>query len=192
MRNHKTRTVAHRRKREGKTDYRRRLKILLSGKPRLVIRKSLKEITAQLITYVDKGDKVLTTVRSGSLKKYGWLYNYRNLSSAYLLGMLIAKKAKELKINEAILDIGLHKSVPGSRIYAVLKGAVDNGLKIPHSKDVLPVEERITGKHIEEYAKKLSPEDLQKRFGDCMKKGADPLKISSTFNDIKNKISGAA
>ena len=51
MKTHKTRAAAYRRKREGKTDYRKRLRLLLSGKPRLVIRRSLRDISAQVIEY---------------------------------------------------------------------------------------------------------------------------------------------
>ena len=42
-------TVRFRRRRENKTDYRRRLRLLVSRKQRLVIRKGLKNITAQII-----------------------------------------------------------------------------------------------------------------------------------------------
>jgi large subunit ribosomal protein L18 len=193
MKNHKTRTVKYRRKREGKTDYKKRIRILLSSKPRLVVRKSLKYITAQIIKYDGKGDKVIVTARSSELKKEGWNYNYSNTPSAYLTGLLIAKKAKEKKITEAILDIGLNKSVPGSKLYAVLKGAVDNGLNIPHSDNVLPKEDRLNGKHIEDYAKNLKSdqESFNKKFGSYIKNNADPLKITQAFNDIKSKISGA-
>ena len=41
-----------------------------------------------------------------------------------------------------------YRNTPGNRIFAVLKGAVDGGLEIPHSKEALPSEDRISGKHI--------------------------------------------
>ena len=44
-------TVKYRRQREGKTNYDKRLKLLLSGKPRLIIRPSLKGITIQVEEY---------------------------------------------------------------------------------------------------------------------------------------------
>jgi large subunit ribosomal protein L18 len=188
---HKTYTVAYRRKRQGKTDYHKRLRLLMASKPRLVIRKSLKSINAQIVDFSDKGDKVIASANSTELKKMGWNYNCRNVPSAYLLGLLIAKKAKEKGVNDSILDIGMQKSVPGARIYAVLKGATDNGLVIPHSKEVLPEEKRIMGKHIEEYASKLGEDESKKKFGGYNKNGADPKRISGLFNDIKNKIIGA-
>ena len=48
----------------------------------------------------------------------------------------------------AVLDIGLAASTRGGRVYAALKGMVDGGLDIPHSEDVFPDEERLTGVHI--------------------------------------------
>lgn len=192
MKTHKTYTVFYRRKREGKTDYKKRLRLLLSNKPRLVVRKSLRDISAQIIEYDSKGDKIMVSAKASSLKELGWNFNYRNLPSAYLLGLLIAKKGKERGISAAILDIGLNKSVPGSRLYTVVKGALDNGLKISCSESVLPNEHRLSGKHIEDYAKKLkeNQEAYNKKFGNYIKKNMDPLNIAGIFNDIKNKIIG--
>lgn len=187
---HKTYTVAYRRKREGKTDYKKRLRLLLAGKTRLVIRKSLKSINAQIVNYDGKGDKVIAAVNSTELKKIGWSFNCKNTPSAYLVGLIIAKKAREKGVKEAILDIGLNKSVPGSKVYAVLKGAIDNGLSIPHSKEILPDEKRISGKHIEEYAAKLPKNDFDTKFSGYLKDKADPAKIRAAFDDIKNKIIG--
>src|SRR3989338_2355266 len=138
-------TVAYRRKREGKTDYRKRLKLVSSGKLRLVVRRSQAQLLAQIAEYGQQGDRILASAKSSDLGKLGWKYNCRNSASAYLLGLLIGKKAKDKKISEGILDLGMHTPVPGSRFFAVLKGAVDAGLQIPHSKDVLPKEDRIMG-----------------------------------------------
>ena len=193
MKKHKTHTVPYRRKREGKTDYRKRLKLLLASKPRLVVRRSLKNIKAQIIEYDEKGDKVIASAISPELKKLGWNFSYRNTPSGYLLGLLIAKKAKEKGINEAVLDLGLHKSVNGSRIYSVLKGAIDNGLVVPHSESILPDENRTTGKHIEDYANKLKENqgEFNKKFSEYIKKNADPTQITRAFHEIKKKITGA-
>ncbi len=140
------------RRRLGKTDYQKRLRLLSSGEPRLVVRKSLNYITAQIIQFDKKGDKTLAGVASRQLKKMGWKFACDNLPAAYLTGLLIGKKAG--KINEAILDSGLHQSTKGNRIYAVVKGATDAGLKIPIGEDILPSEDRIKGKHISEAVEK--------------------------------------
>ncbi len=135
----------------GKTDYRKRLKLLLANKPRLVVRKSLKNVSAQVVEYSENGDKVIVSAHSSELKKYGYNGNKGNIPAAYLVGLLIGNKAKKKDIQELVLDIGLQTSVKGSRIYSVLKGCVDGGLNIPHSKDILPVEDRIKGKHIKDF-----------------------------------------
>ena len=108
------------RKREGKTHYKKRLKILLSNKFRLVVRKSLNGIRVSIVQYEANGDKILFTIDSQSLNKIGWKGNTGNLPSAYLTGMMLGKKAVQEGIREAILDMGLNNSTRGSRIYAAL------------------------------------------------------------------------
>ena len=148
-------TVPFKRKREGRTHYKRRIKTLLSNKPRFVVRKSLSNLLVSVIEYSPKGDKVILTVNSKSLAKLGWKADGGNLPSAYLAGFLAGKKAQEKGVKEAILDIGFNNSVKGSRIYATLAGALDSGLKIPADREVLPAKERISGEHIAKYATSL-------------------------------------
>ena len=140
-------TVPFRRKREGKTDYKRRLSLLKSKSLRLVIRKSNKHILAQIINYGDQGDLVLKTAHSNELKSYGWKVNNSNIPASYLTGLLLGKKSGQ---EQVIIDLGLQTPVKGSRIFAVVKGAMDAGLKIKSSEEVMPTEERITGKHIKD------------------------------------------
>lgn len=154
------------RKRLGKTDYRKRLKLLLANKPRLVVRKSLKNILVQIVEYDEKGDKVILSAHSSELKKYGWQGNKGNIPTSYLVGLLVGNKAKKKDIKELILDIGLQNSVKGSRIYSLLKGCIDAGLVIPHSKDILPTEDRIRGKHIENFDNNKLEEVKNKIMGD--------------------------
>jgi large subunit ribosomal protein L18 len=152
------------RRRRGKTDYRRRLRLLLSKKPRLVVRRSLKYMYAQVLVFDQKGDKTLAAVSSRALKKLGWKFACDNLPAAYLTGLMIGKLSVEKGINEAVLDAGLYSSTKGSRIYAVVKGAIDAGLKVPVSEKVLPTEERIAGKHIAAYLEKFKnmPEEFER------------------------------
>ena len=186
--------LKYRRKREGKTNYKKRLGLLKSGKPRLVVRPSLKSITIQIIKYEPKGDKVIVGVSSKSLVKMGWKASLSNTSSAYLTGMLLAKKAADKKVGDLILDMGLIHSVKGSKVFAALKGAVDGGLKIPLSKEVMPDEARIKGSHISEYAKKLkqeSKEKYEKHFAAYIKAGLNPEDLPKAFEDAKKKIEGS-
>jgi len=161
----KTYVVPHRRKREQKTDYRLRLKLLKSGKPRFVVRKTSGNIVCQIIKHNPKGDETLFAATGRELKKFGWNKNCGNIPSAYLVGFLCGIKAKD-KIKEAILDIGLYASTKGSRLYAALKGLLDAGISVPHSEEMLPKEERIKGIHIEKYRNI----EIQKQFEEVKKK----------------------
>ncbi|MEK6825214.1 MAG: 50S ribosomal protein L18 [Nanoarchaeota archaeon] len=138
------RRTFRRRRKEQKTDYRARLALLKSGKPRLVIRKTNKLLIVQIVASEGAQDKVILTVTSKDLFMHGWPKespgSLKSLPAAYLTGYLIAKKAKA-KTPQAILDIGLQRSIPKSRVYAVLKGAVDGGLTIPHNPEVFPTQE---------------------------------------------------
>lgn len=157
------RIVSFKRRREEKTNYKKRLALLKSEKARLVIRKSLSNISVQFINFKSIGDETITSAVSTELKKFGWVKG-GNIPAAYLTGLLAGKKAKEKNIKEAVLDLGLQTSTKGSRLYAALRGVLDSGVNVPHSKDILPSEERINGKHIsEELAKQF--EDVKKKIG---------------------------
>src|SRR3989344_1193430 len=139
-----------RRRREGKTNYERRLKLLESRKPRLVVRKSLKYICASVVQFELKGDRTVASATSRELKKHGWAAATDNLPAAYLTGIMLAKKAAKAGIKEAILDSGLSPTTKGNRIFAVVKGAIDGGLNVPVDAEILPSEDRIKGTHIQE------------------------------------------
>jgi len=139
--------VKYRRTREGKTDYRLRLKLLLSHKPRLVIRKSNNNMICQIIEYDQKGDRVIASAHSSELKKMGWTKGTGNTTAAYFTGALAAKKAIKKGVKEGVVDFGLQEVVKGSRLYAALKGAYDAGFKIKIGDGVLPSEDRIAGAH---------------------------------------------
>jgi large subunit ribosomal protein L18 len=162
----KRQVIPFRRKREGKTNYKKRIAYLTSGIPRLVIRRSLKNMSVQIISYEPQGDKVIVSATSQELKKLGWNHTGSNLPSAYLVGFLAGKKAKEAKINKANVDLGLYQPIKGSKLYAALKGAVDAGLEVPYDESVLPPQDRIQGKHIDNHRKS----DVQKQFAELLTK----------------------
>jgi large subunit ribosomal protein L18 len=183
--------VPHRRRRELKTDYKKRLMLLKSGKPRLVVRKSLNSIICEVVEYVQKGDRCLVYANSGELKKYGWKLNTGNIPASYLTGLLCAIRAKKKGVGEAILDLGLYTSTKGSRLYAALKGAVDGGLEVPHSEEILPGEDRMKGAHIAAYAewmKRESANDYRKRFSAYLKAKVEPEKLPAHFEEVREKI----
>lgn len=189
----RTYRVQFRRKRSGETNYRKRLKLLLSSKLRLVVRKSLKNIQAQIIEYNPDGDRVTLSVHSRELEKFDWKINKGNMPASYLVGLLIAKKAKKKGIDELILDMGLNKSVKGSRIYTLLKGVVDGGINIAHSDSILPSKERLSGEHIAKYASLLKKDDkeYEKKFSGYIKNKIEPTNLNKYFEEVKKKIMGA-
>ena len=157
----KTGKMQFKRRRKKKTNYKKRLSLLKSEKTRLVIRRSVSNICVQLIKFNSKGDQTVAQAHSIDLKKLGWLKG-GNVPAAYLTGLLAGKKAKEKKIEEAVLDLGLQTSTKGSRLYAALKGVLDAGVNVPHSEEILPSQERIMGKHMSE--------DVPKKFEEVKKK----------------------
>jgi large subunit ribosomal protein L18 len=155
--------IHFRRRIEGKTNYKKRLKLLLSEKPRLVYRKTLKYIIGQIINFDKKGDVTLVGITSKILKKYGWKFACDNTPASYLTGYLLGKMSLSKGIKEAVLDIGLYTSTKGGRMYAFAKGAIDAGLNVPCSEEMFPSEDRIKGLHIsEEVAKNF--EEVKKNI----------------------------
>jgi len=180
-----------RRRREGKTNYRIRRALVISGKPRLVVRGSLNHFMAQIVKAKPQGDEVVVSAHTRELIRiYGWKAHCGNLPSAYLIGFLCGLKALAKGVKEAILDIGLHEPVKGARIFAALKGAVDAGMSIPHSEEKLPSDERIQGVHIAEYAQTLKtvPEEYEKQFAHYLAKKLSPEKLPQHFAKVKEKI----
>ena len=138
------------RRQEGKTDYRQRLRLLKSGKTRAVVRLTNKRVIVQFIDFHPDGDVVKTSTNSNDLEEFGWTGHGVNLPSTYLVGFLAGKKALDEGIEEAVLDIGLNEPEKGGRLFSTLKGIVESGVNVPHSEDILPSEERTRGEHIGE------------------------------------------
>jgi large subunit ribosomal protein L18 len=140
--------IPFRRRREYKTNYQYRLRLLKSKLPRAVVRKTLKHTIVQFIKFDTQGDQVLASASSIELKKLGWNGSTSNLPAAYLTGLLAGKRAVKQKIDSAVLDIGLHPPIRGSKIFASLRGILDAGVAIPHGEEILPNDDRLQGKHI--------------------------------------------
>lgn len=181
--------VAFKRRREGKTDYGARLKLIDLEKARIVARITNNHVIAQIIKVAPEGDETIISAHSNELKKMGWLGSTKNISAAYLTGFLCGKKAIDEGIEEAILDIGLKSPTKGTKIFAVLKGAVDAGLHVPHGEVVLPDEERIKGEHIAKYAESLSEDEINEKFSQYIQNGLSPKDLPDHFEKIKQKIS---
>ena len=143
--------VQFRRRREGKTDYYQRQRLIVSGKNRMVIRKTNRHIIVQLVSAAMEGDYTLVHVNSKELVNYGYKGYLGNTPAAYLAGILFAVRALNAGYTEAVADIGLQVATAGARVFATVKGAVEAGLEIPVGEDILPDDDRCTGKVIAEY-----------------------------------------
>ncbi|KON32469.1 50S ribosomal protein L18 [miscellaneous Crenarchaeota group-1 archaeon SG8-32-3] len=181
--------VPLRRRREGKTDYQARKALVLSGKPRLVVRNTVKNVIAQMVVAKPYGDEVLVTAHSRELKKQRWKAPTGNIPAAYLTGLLCGLKAQTKGVEEAILDIGLIAPTKGAKIFATLSGVLDAGVDVPHSEEKM-VKERIEGKHIAEYGKSLEGDSkvYSAKFAKYVAQKFSPTELPEHFSKVKADI----
>tara|TARA_Y100000310_G_scaffold310852_1_gene356562 strand:+ start:12618 stop:13196 length:579 start_codon:yes stop_codon:yes gene_type:complete len=183
--------IAFKRRRTGRTNYRKRLKLLISKKTRIVIRTSNKNIYVQIVNFNPKGDKIVTATSSFALKKLGWEYSPSNICAAYLTGLLAGKKAKEKELTECIADLGLKRVSKGNKMFAVMKGLKDSGINILVDEKMLPNNDRVLGKHIITYAEKLKTNQLyEKKFSEYAKNNIAIDQIAKKVEELKIKIIG--
>lgn len=183
--------VPFRRRRESKTDYHARRRMVHSGRPRLVVRKTGTRIIVQIMDALPEGDRSIAVADSRQLDKFGWKGGIKNIPAAYLTGFLAGQRAIQSGTTEAIVDIGLIQPIPGSRIFSAVKGAIDAGLSITCSDKMFPTEKRIKGEHIAGYAKDLSknqPSSFQQQFGKVSKGRVDLTQLPSMYDATKKKI----
>ena len=141
--------VHFRRRREGRTDYRVRLRLLKSGTPRAVVRLSDRRVRVAIVAFDPVGDRVLAAADSGELG--GISFPPASLAStpaAYLTAYLAGLRAKSAGTEEAVLDAGLRHPTVGGRISAALKGLLDAGIEIPHGEKGFPSTDRLNGTHL--------------------------------------------
>lgn len=184
--------VPLRRRREGKTNYYKRYRMVRSGqKIRAVIRKTNKHIIVQIVEFAPRGDITKVAVISKALTKFGWKGDLNNTPAAYLTGLIAGLKALKLGIKSAVPDIGLHRPTSGSRVFAAIKGLRDAGIEVPASEEVLPTEDRVRGEHIAKYAERLQAENegmFKRLFSSYLERGLDPRKLPEHFDEVKANI----
>lgn len=167
-----------RRRRQNKTDYKARRILLMSGIPRIVVRRTNKYFILQAVKSNEAQDKVIATITSKELLKNGWDVkmggSLKSVPAGYLTGILMARwigdRSSELRIEnlgreqktgngkqgtQFIMDLGMARTLKGSRVFAVVKGLIDGGLNIPANKAVFPSEERLTGEHLKDGMKDM-------------------------------------
>lgn len=89
----------YRRRRDGKTDYRARKRLIAqdknkynSPKFRFVVRFTNKFVTCQIIRAEIIGDKVISSASSAELPRYGLKVGLKNYAAAYCTGLLCARR----------------------------------------------------------------------------------------------------
>ncbi|KAM6495835.1 hypothetical protein JOM56_008541 [Amanita muscaria] len=92
--------VKYRRRREGKTDYYARKRLVTQAKNkynapkyRLVVRITNRDIIVQIVYARIQGDFVLTAAHSRELPRYGIKHGLTNWAAAYATGLLCARRA---------------------------------------------------------------------------------------------------
>ncbi|MBI4018186.1 MAG: 50S ribosomal protein L18 [Candidatus Aenigmarchaeota archaeon] len=181
--------MQYKRRAQLKTNYRRRLRLLLGRKDRIVVRKSISGFSIQLVRYSESGDQTFVEVSTKHLREHGWKGHGGSIPSAYLTGFLFGKTAAKKGFGSGVIDFG-QESVSQSLLAAAL-GARDAGIDVPVGAEV--PEERIKGLHIAEYARKMKgsePENYKKRFSAYLKNGLAPENIPEHFEEVKKTLEG--
>jgi large subunit ribosomal protein L18 len=177
--------MIRRRRKESLTNYKKRIALLKSELPRVIVRRSNRSISMQVAEYLPAGDRILASANSKELQKFQW-YPRSNIPTAYLTGLILAKKAKSLKSDGFVLDIGLNIPLKSSVVFAAAKGAVDGGMKISNSIEFDA--KRISGTHISSYAGKLKEQGATKAFQGYAEMKVDPAKLHELFENVKKRI----
>ncbi len=174
--------IQKRRRRENRTDYKVRRILLTSGIPRIVVRRTNKYFILQAVESDEAQDKVIGTLTSKELLKNGWDAkaggSLKSIPAGYLTGLLMARKLRTQKGitgkksevpsqiqkkkrlgqtlgSQFIMDLGMTRTIKGSRVFAVVKGLIDGGLDIPANENVFPSEERLNGEHLKDDVKNM-------------------------------------
>ncbi len=140
-----------RRRRDGRTDYGKRLEMLKSGQHRAVVRMANHNARVQIVAYGADGDETVASGFAKQLAEYGWDHHGGNIPAAYLTGFLAGKRALAAGVETAIADLGVYERQEGSRFYAAVQGLQDAGLDIDADPSMVPAEERLVGEHAAAY-----------------------------------------
>jgi len=99
--------VKFKRRRQGKTDYRARIRLINQDKNkyntpkyRFVVRFTNKDIVAQIISATIAGDVVMAAAYSHELPRYGLAVGLTNYAASYCTGLLLARRVlKQLEMD---------------------------------------------------------------------------------------------
>lgn len=187
------------------------------------------DIICQIVSSKITGDEVLTSAYAHELPRYGIKLGLTNFAAAYCVGLLCARRhLKKIGLDEtykgveevdgelfeieedddkrpflALLDVGLNSCSTGNKVFAVMKGAVDGGINVPHNEKRFPayskeegfdpeqLKMRILGNHIADYMNDLAEEDedrLKKQFSRYLAEGIEADSIEEMYTSAHEKI----
>jgi large subunit ribosomal protein L5e len=139
--------VKFRRRREGKTDYYQRKRLIVqrknkynTAKWRFVVRRTNTKVVCQVVWSTIVGDRVKCESNSSELKKYGLTAGLTNYSAAYCTGLLCAKRLlKCLDDDNAKKGV---KTAPMSKTFDLIKEADGNYVNIEELRNSKNIEQR--------------------------------------------------
>jgi len=118
-----------RRRREGKTDFYARKRLVTqaknkynSKKLRLVVRFSNKDVTCQIVYSRIEGDYIMAAAYSHELPNYGVKFGLTNWASAYCTGLLLARRV----LNKLKLDTRYEGVVEADGTYSIVENEDDD------------------------------------------------------------------
>ncbi|KAI6173757.1 60S ribosomal protein L5 [Aphelenchoides besseyi] len=201
-------------------------------KYRLIVRFTNKDIIAQIAYSTIAGDVVVNSAYAHELPRYGVKLGLTNYAAAYCTGLLLARRhLKKLKLDghykgaeevngedynveelgegnpnpfQAVLDVGLARTSTGAKVFAVMKGAADGGINVPHSEsrffgydpeskeyNAEAHRDRIFGKHVAEYMKTLKEDDedaYKRQFSKFIDAGITPESLEGIYKSAHEAI----
>lgn len=191
---------------------------------------SNRDIGAQVVIATISGDKVICSAHSHELPSYGLETGLTNYPAAYCVGLLSANRCaskfglsalyglstvhdedlSSRSLNRSprpfklILDTGLKRTSTGSKVFAVLKGAIDGGIKIPHNEkrfvgyDALTkkyeansTKNYIYGSHISDHMNDLKEEEptrFRSQFRSYINLQIKPEELSQLYEKVHNSV----
>lgn len=237
--------VQFRRRREAKTDYYARKRLIMndknkydSPKYRMVVRFTNKDVVCQIFSSDLIFDKCLVAAYGHELTRYGLKAGFNNFAATYATGLLLARKVNALKnlpyqgrkavdgeyynIGDlehefqddcgempeqkpfkAFLDVGLHRTTTGCKLFAAVKGACDGGMNVPHGTKRFPgtddkgetdfevVKNYIFGAPVADYMRALADSDeevYQRQFARYIAAGVKPDDVEGMYKKLHASI----
>jgi large subunit ribosomal protein L5e len=198
---------------------------------RLILRFSNKNISCQAGYTILTGDKICSHAYTRDLSNYGLTVGMTNYSAAYCVGLLCARRClssfgldkiysgvdsvtgSDTKLEPVyaeprpftlIIDTGLKRTSTGSKLFGILKGALDGGVKIHHNEKRFVGYEKITnkyepdlmrryifGSHVSDFMEELEeeePDSFRRQFSQFIKQGVKHSDLEQIYDRVHKAI----